>query len=270
MRLKGKLIVCLISVSVESGSVMGGVDARGVAGEPRVIQESLTLFDEIRARTVPVEIYRPANRSGRSLPVAIVNHGNTIQNTEYTFLAHHLVALGYYVACPQHSLPSDSALPKAGNVFLLRMPVWERCADNILFIQAALKQRLPQLKLDKLLLLGHSHGGDICLHFAKKYPGKVSRLISLDSLRYPFPQEGLVPMLTLRAKDPQYKTDPGILPASRVRTVVLFGARHTDLCDRGPEQVKRRVLRAVEDFLQAPPILRFGESACSVSHDSKS
>ena len=42
-----------------------------------------------------------------TLPVAVFNHGNTVKNTEYSFLANMFAARGYLVISPQHDLPTD-------------------------------------------------------------------------------------------------------------------------------------------------------------------
>src|SRR5712672_4516335 len=41
------------------------------------------------------------------LPVAILNHGNTVKNTEYSFLSNVFAWRGYLAISPQHDLPSD-------------------------------------------------------------------------------------------------------------------------------------------------------------------
>ena len=38
-----------------------------------------------------------------TLPVAIINHGNTVKHTEYSFLANAFAARGYLVIAPQHA-----------------------------------------------------------------------------------------------------------------------------------------------------------------------
>ena len=41
------------------------------------------------------------------LPVAVINHGNTVKHTEYSFLSNVFAARGYLVVAPQHDLPTD-------------------------------------------------------------------------------------------------------------------------------------------------------------------
>ena len=44
------------------------------------------------------------------LPVAIISNGNTVKNTEYSFLANVFAARGYLVASIQQDLPTDPPL----------------------------------------------------------------------------------------------------------------------------------------------------------------
>src|ERR1700744_3038339 len=76
--------------------------------------ETVTFFDADRDnRPVAVDIAvrrdkeMQANAGMITLPVAILNHGNTVKNTEYSFLANVFAARGYLAISPQHDLPSD-------------------------------------------------------------------------------------------------------------------------------------------------------------------
>jgi predicted dienelactone hydrolase len=66
--------------------------------------ETLNLFDAARNRPVPVDITVRRNAECKAgagiatLPIAIVSHGNTVKNTEYSFLANVLATRGYLVA----------------------------------------------------------------------------------------------------------------------------------------------------------------------------
>lgn len=79
----------------------------------------------------------------------------------------------------QHDLKSDPALPKTGNLFHRRKPLWARSVQNILFITVELKKSNPHLDLDKVILIGHSNGGDISMMFTETYPELVKKVISL-------------------------------------------------------------------------------------------
>ena len=61
-------------------------------------------------------------------------------------------------------------------------------------------------------MVGHSNGGDISMYFAKMYPDQIKKVVTLDNLRVPFLTDGKFKILSFRSKDPQFKTDPGVVP----------------------------------------------------------
>ena len=75
--------------------------------------ETLNLYDNARQRAVPVDLavrwdYQMKAKDGFwKLPVAIISNGNTVRNTEYSFLANVFAARGYLVASIQQDLPTD-------------------------------------------------------------------------------------------------------------------------------------------------------------------
>jgi predicted dienelactone hydrolase len=78
---------------------------------------TLTFFDLLRSdRPVAVDIAVRRDREWQAtaemitLPVAILNHGNTVKFTEYSFLANILAARGYMVVSIQHDLDSDEPM----------------------------------------------------------------------------------------------------------------------------------------------------------------
>ena len=85
-----------------------------------------------------------------------------------------------------------------------------------------------------------------------KYTQSVAALIDLDSLRIPFPKNGLVPILTIRANDT--KADKNVLPLQNhqknITIVQMKRAHHIDLCDRGSEQIKKKINHIVWVFLR--------------------
>jgi dienelactone hydrolase len=105
------------------------------------------------------------------LPVAIISNGNTVKNTEYSFLANVLAARGYLVASIQQDLPIDPPLmTKVGLPYVGRREVYERGEANILFVRGQLKKLQPNADYDHLTLVGHSNGGDISMFCAKHHP----------------------------------------------------------------------------------------------------
>src|ERR1700704_3105714 len=70
--------------------------------------ETITFYDATRNnRPVAVDIAvrrdkeMQANAGMITLPVAVLNHGNTVKNTEYSFLANAFAARGYMTISPQ-------------------------------------------------------------------------------------------------------------------------------------------------------------------------
>ena len=144
----------------------------------------LDMFDKTRGRNVPVVIYQEETINK---PVVIISHGYGAKNTEYSFIANALAANGYFVVSIQHDLEADKALPTTGNLFDRRKPLWERDVQNILFVMNELQKIEPQLDLNKVILIGHSNGGDMSMMLAQTHPKMVLKVISLDSRRYPLP-----------------------------------------------------------------------------------
>src|SRR3981081_3192104 len=109
--------------------------------------------------------------------------GNTVKNTEYSFLANVLAARGYLVASIQQDLPTDPPLmTKVGLPYVGRRAAYERGEANILFVLGQLKKLQPNANYDHLTLVGHSNGGDISMFCAKRHPELVSKVITLDNL----------------------------------------------------------------------------------------
>jgi hypothetical protein len=223
--------------------------------------ETLELYDAARQRPVSVDIavrrdYELKADNGFSrLPIAIISNGNTVRNTEYSFLANVLAARGYLVASIQQDLPSDPPLvTKIGMPYVGRRDIYMRCEANILFVLGELQKREPHAEYDHLTLVGHSNGGDVSMYFAHQHPELVSKVVTLDNLRVPFVLSDRMKILSFRSKDPNFKTDPGVLPspeAARARGVdiVNTGALHTELSDRGPASVKEKIQATLDKFL---------------------
>src|SRR5262245_7644459 len=102
-------------------SLLGAAVVAGVGGYLHLIKfdirrEHLALHDDARNRDVPVELAisrraeLKAKLFGVKPRVAIVNHGNTVKNTEYSFVGDVLATQGYLVAAIQHDRPGCPAL----------------------------------------------------------------------------------------------------------------------------------------------------------------
>ncbi len=221
----------------------------------------LNLFDNKRKRNIPVVVYR-SEASGSNgtmgiikLPVAIINHGYTVKNTEYSFIANDLAAKGYVVISIQHDLDSDPPLPYTEPVYERRKPIWERGVQNVLFVIQHFKKIDPSLNLEKFTLIGHSNGGDISMLFASHYQQFVSKVIALDSLRMPFPKSHNISILSLRGID--RAADNGVLPSLEdqekfgIKIIKLNNVRHRDFCDRAPKNIKKEIQEYIDKFVES-------------------
>jgi hypothetical protein len=223
--------------------------------------ETLNFFDNARARPVSVDLavrrdYEMKANSGYwKLPVAIISNGNTVKNTEYSFLANVLAARGYLVASIQQDLPSDPPLvTKIGLPYVGRLDVYRRSEANIMFVLGALKKLQPNADYEHLTLVGHSNGGDVAMFCAREHPELVSKVITLDNLRVPFVHSDKLKILSFRSSDPNFKTDPGVLPTpQQAKTegidIVTTEFQHTDMSDRGPDSVKETIQSTLDRFL---------------------
>ena len=225
--------------------------------------ETLTFHDATRDnRTVAVDIAvrrdkeLQANAGMITLPVAVLNHGHTVKFTEYSFLANLFAARGYMAISIQHDLPTDPPMvTKVGEIYVGRLPQYERGVANIRFAVEQMKAVQPHADYDHLTLVGHSAGADISMLFAQMYPDQTKKVVTLDNLRVPFITDGKFKILSFRSKDPVFKTDPGVIPddatceKSGIK-VVQTGFQHTDMSDRGPDDVKTTIEGMLDQFLE--------------------
>lgn len=211
-----------------------------------IIKKDEELIDLSRKRQIPIQIlYRESNSKNH---VVLLNHGYGVTYKEYQFIANHLAKLGFFVVSIQHDLKTDPKLPREGNIFERRKPLWQRGVQNILFVLDELKRIDPNLDLDKVTLIGHSNGGDIAMMFADLYPQKTAKVISIDSLRYPFPVKHSLPILTLRATDT--KPDEGVLPLKDAKIVTIKNAKHNEMYDAATDGVQSDIMNEISNFLK--------------------
>src|ERR1700709_1229955 len=224
--------------------------------------ETLTFYDvsrDNRPVEVDVAIRRDkemqANAGMITLPVAILNHGNTVKFTEYSFLANVFAARGYLTISIQHDLPTDAPMvTKVGELYVGRLSQYHRDVANIKFAIEEMKTVQSNADYDHLTMVGHSMGADVSLYFAKLYPDKIKKVVTLDNLRVPFMTDGKFKILSFRSKDPVFKTDPGVMPDQDIRekagiTVVNTEFQHNDMRDTGPDIAKTSIQSTLDKFL---------------------
>jgi len=231
--------------------------------------ETITFYDASRDnRPVAVDITvrrdkeLQANAGMIKLPVAILNHGNTVKFTEYSFLANVFAARGYMVASIQHDLATDAPLvTKVGELYVGRLPQYRRGIANIRFAIDELKKVQPNADYDHLTMVGHSNGGDISMYFAKLHSDQIKRVVTLDNLRVPFLTDGRFKILSFRSKDPVFKADPGVVPVDEICekagiSVVRTSFQHNDMRDTGPDEVRASIQGMLDKFLDEESPLR--------------
>ena len=190
-----------------------------------------------------------------TLPVAVINHGNTVKHTEYSFLSNIFAARGYLAISPQHDLPTDPPMvTKVGELYVGRLPQIQRGVANIHFALAEMKKIEPNADYAKVTMVGHSMGGDITMYFAKTHPDEIKKVVTLDNLRVPFLTDGRFKILSFRSKDTQFKPDPGVVPDGDECdkagiTVVNTDFQHNDMRDTGPDAAKSSIQTMLDKFL---------------------
>jgi len=233
------------------GTACGTTAAKSVAPTFAVLR------DAEREREVPIQITsskRPDRcTSKHRCPVAVISGGYGVPYTAYSFIANALSELDYTVVSIQHDLENDEPLARQGDLYALRMPVWSRGADNILFVRNFLARQHQNLDFDHLTLIGHSNGGDLSLVFAQRRPDLVSAVVTLDHRRVPIPRAAAPRILSVRSSDAP--TIPGVIPNAEEQAAFgilvrpLPDARHNDMHDGGSETLKTNILRAILEFL---------------------
>jgi hypothetical protein len=211
---------------------------------------SYTLIDSSRNRVIPTTIfYRPDTTNNL---IVIFNHGYGLTHSDYKFLINRLAELGYYVVCIKFDLSTDEPLARTGDIYKLRTPVWKRGVDNIDFVISQLMKNSVQRDFNRLILIGHSNGGDISMLFCDLNPNKIFKLISLDNLRYPIPRQTNTPILYFKALDTN--TDSGVLPNNNGLTsnkliIKQINGNHSELSDYGNVDLKYNINFEIEKFL---------------------
>lgn len=227
-----------------------------------------TILDEKRQRHIPVEVHLPTDHASCSkvtlCPVAFLSAGYGIAHTHYQFLVDAFRASSHLVVAVGHELPQDPPLSVSGNLFETRAENWKRGANTIAFLQESLQVRYPQYDFKKLVLAGHSNGGDISSWLANNQPERVKQVITLDHRRVPLPRHLDIEVLSIRAGD--YPADSGVLPSDQelrkypICIEYLPNARHNDMSDFGPEALRSEIAELTTEFLTSQRCVSTGKS----------
>ena len=161
--------------------------------------------------------------------------------------------LGYLVVTIGHELPGDPPLSVSGNLFETRSENWVRGAKTIGFLKLKVSNRLERYDLEKLVLVGHSNGGDISSWFSHEHSSDIKSLITLDHRRVPLPRKNNIRILSIRASD--FPADKGVLPSETDQgkndscIVKIANAKHNEMTDFGPEWLKEKIRVLVRNYL---------------------
>jgi hypothetical protein len=79
-------------------------------------------------------------------------------------------------------------------------------------------------------------------------------VVTLDNLRVPFVLSDKMKILSVRSNDPNFRTDPGVLPTPQQAKadgidIIPTQFQHTWMSDRGPASVKERIQATLDQFL---------------------
>jgi dienelactone hydrolase len=212
----------------------------------------IVYHDDGRSRDVPVDLFVPDQITDTSYLVFLCP-GNAVPGSRYCFLVKSLVANNAMVAVIQYQLPNDLPLPMAGNLYELRKPSWGEAVRSILFVRERLTTDYPQIARSRVVLLGHSNGGDIVTLCATLFPEVFSGVVAMDNRRMPVPRTKCPRFLSLRGVE--YKADPGVLPEPKDHCSIpltietIESAKHMDFTDDGPPEIRAKIVASLLRFL---------------------
>jgi pimeloyl-ACP methyl ester carboxylesterase len=233
-------------------------------------------YDESRERQVPVSVYLP-EKASNPLPTIVFGPGyqgleglteeallNSYKCKQYTYLAEYFTAKGYAFVSIQHDVFGDvDGLEKVDPNAIqdeARRHLYIRGEANILFALAQLEQQNLPLRLDNLILSGHSNGGDIAKYFVNQHPELVNSLVLFDARRAKLRPLSSLRVLMFEADDTT--TDSGVIaePVQENNTmranldltiIKPCGAFHGSYIDgKITEPLKNKIFLALNWFLE--------------------
>ena len=131
-------------------------------------QQLLTLRDDDRNRTFPVDLYLP-QKSGQA-PLIVISHGLGSDRTTFAYLAKHLAARGFAVAVPEHPGSNASQIQDLLEGFANDVTPPRELIDRPLDIKYLLDvleaDYSQQLNTQEVGIIGQSFGGYTALAVA--------------------------------------------------------------------------------------------------------
>lgn len=220
--------------------------------------DTLTYFDQSRNRKIPVAIYHSQNIKNSNKNPIIFSHGYGENKGDdylfaYTYLTEFLASKGYFVISIQHELPTDELLAMSGKLQETRRPNWERGSQNIYFVLQEIKKQFPELKFNKLTLIGHSNGGDMTALFTQKYPEFVNKVILMDNRRMKIPRMSKPKIYSLRSND--YPADENVIPtnneAKKYEIVIEYtDINHSNMDNDANEKERKYLTEKILEYLK--------------------
>jgi pimeloyl-ACP methyl ester carboxylesterase len=214
--------------------------------------QRLELRDEHDARLIPIEARQPnAKACSKRCAVIVFGTGYRASIADYQTLLDGLARLGFFVVAIQHDLLDDPPMPNTGDIIKDRSPYWNRGSKSIGVIVNTLSKRWPQHDWSRLILMGHSNGGDIAATYHAQATTPIAALITLDNRRVALAQRGSR-VLSLRSID--QVADIGVLPTEQVNRsdfciLTVPETRHDDMCERARPEAKAFMLDTIATFL---------------------
>lgn len=198
-----------------------GISDGGEVGEDRTggVEVMVTSVADVkREREIPVAIWRPRNCF--SFRPILFSPGydkdpekDSHAYIDYGYLGEALAERGWLFISVQHDLPADPRLPMAKPYRQSRLEDWKRGVADLLEVRRAMMARFPEADWARLVLAGHSNGGDMSAMAATLHPHLFPGLLTLDNRRHPLPRRPGV--ATIRCND--FPADPGVLPTDEER-----------------------------------------------------
>ncbi|HEX8535579.1 MAG TPA: alpha/beta fold hydrolase [Allosphingosinicella sp.] len=249
VRLRKKSLLC---AQVAAAVILHGCASVDKPPRPsEVLAPATRVFtDPSRGRQIPVLLY---GLSHRAKPLVLISHGYGGRNTAYSFIANHLAGQGYLVASVQHELSGDPELPTTGVPSVVRRPSWEQGVRNLKFVIEALRKQRAASN-DRIILVGHSHGGDMSALFVEQHPRLVQAVFSLDNRRMRLPRTSRPRICSVRSTD--QTADEGVLPTPaevlqhRMVIATVPDLKHNDMWDGANPAQKQSVLGVLDRCLR--------------------
>jgi len=133
-------------------------------------RQILTMKDQSRERTFPVELYLPETEEEELLPLIVISHGLGSDLTTFDYFAKHLASQGFAVAVPEHPGSNSKQIEELLNGLDSDVTPPEELIDRPLDIKFVL-DRLgenfsDQIDTNHVGMIGQSFGGYTALALA--------------------------------------------------------------------------------------------------------